>query len=207
MPGSPKVVYFIQQGDTGPIKIGTTVLALLDSRLKQLQTSSPLPLRLLGVMEGGHNLERRFHERFASHRMAGEWFRAEHDLAQFVSLSARQPSEIQRGDSSELEEGRTAARNGEPPIAAHVPASRSLSPLESRLVLHLEAQKQMVVGLEEAMTILSCSYEHARQVLHRLARRGWLARITPGNYELIPAALGEDPFVETNPLFVGSTLV
>jgi predicted transcriptional regulator of viral defense system len=85
--------------------------------------------------------------------------------------------------------------------------SRSLSPLESKLILHLEWEKQPVVTIEQAMTILDCSYDHARQVLHRLARRRWLTPITPGKYELIPAERGEHAFPDTNPLFIGSTLV
>jgi predicted transcriptional regulator of viral defense system len=84
---------------------------------------------------------------------------------------------------------------------------RSLSPLESRLILHLEWEKQPVVTIEETMAILGCSYDHTRQVLHRLAQRHWLARITPGTYELIPAERGEHAFPDTNPLFIGSTLV
>jgi predicted transcriptional regulator of viral defense system len=85
--------------------------------------------------------------------------------------------------------------------------SRSLSPLEAKLILHLEWEKQPVVTSEEAMVILGCSYDYARQVLHRLARRRWLAPITPGKYELIPAERGEYAFPDTNPLFIGSTLV
>jgi predicted transcriptional regulator of viral defense system len=85
--------------------------------------------------------------------------------------------------------------------------SRSLSPLEAKLILHLEWEKQPVVTIKETMAILGCSYDHARQVLHRLARRRWLARITPGKYELIPAERGEYAFPDTNPLFIGSTLV
>ena len=85
--------------------------------------------------------------------------------------------------------------------------SRSLSALESKLILHLEWEKQPVVTIAGAMSILGCSYDHARQVLHRLARRRWLSRITPGTYELIPADRGEHAFPDTNPLFIGSTLV
>lgn len=88
-----------------------------------------------------------------------------------------------------------------------MPEARSLSSLESRLILHLEWEKQPVVTIQQAMTILGCSYDHARQVLHRLARRRWLAPITPGTYELIPAERGEHAFPDTNPLFLGSTLV
>ena len=79
---------------------------------------------------------------------------------------------------------------------------RSLSPLESKLILHLEWEKQSVVTIQEAMAILDCSYDYARQVLHRLARRRWLAPITPGKYELIPAERGEHAFSDTNPLYL-----
>ena len=85
--------------------------------------------------------------------------------------------------------------------------ARSLSPLESKLILRLEWTKQPTVTIEEAMAILGRSYNHTRQILHRLARRKWLALITPGKYELIPAERGEHAFVDTNPLFIGSTLV
>lgn len=86
-------------------------------------------------------------------------------------------------------------------------ASRSLSPLESKLILRLEWDKQYVVTVDEAKQILGVSYDHARQVLHRLARDRWLAPITPGKYELIPAERGEHAFSDTNPLFIGSALV
>jgi predicted transcriptional regulator of viral defense system len=85
--------------------------------------------------------------------------------------------------------------------------SRSLSDLEARLILHLEWEKQPVVTIEQTMAILDCSYDHARQLLHRLARRRWLVALTPGKYELIPAERGEHAFPDTNRLFIGSTLV
>ena len=85
--------------------------------------------------------------------------------------------------------------------------TRSLSPLESKLILHLEWEKQPTVTIEETMALLDCSYDHARQVLHRLAQRRWLAPLTAGTYELIPAERGEHAFPDTNPLFIGSTLV
>ena len=84
---------------------------------------------------------------------------------------------------------------------------RSLSTLESKLILHLEWEKQPVVTIEETMDILGCSYDHARQILHRLSQRRWLVRITPGTYELIPAERGEHAFPDTNRLFIGGTLV
>ncbi len=85
--------------------------------------------------------------------------------------------------------------------------SRSLSPLEARLILYLEWEKQSVVTIQQAMKILDCSYDHARQVLHRLSHHRWLAPIQAGKYELIPAERGEHAFPDTNPLFIGSVLV
>jgi predicted transcriptional regulator of viral defense system len=85
--------------------------------------------------------------------------------------------------------------------------NRSLSTLESRLILHLEWKKQPVVNIEDVMKILGVSYDHARQLLHDLARDHWLARIQAGKYELIPAERGEYAFPDTNPLFLGSVLI
>ena len=63
-----------------------------------------------------------------------------------------------------------------------------------------------MVTIAQAMQILDCSCDHARQILRRLTQRGWLARITPGTYELIRAERGQHAFPDTNPLCLGSTL-
>ena len=85
--------------------------------------------------------------------------------------------------------------------------SRSLSNLESKLILHLEWEKLPVVTVDDAAHFLGISRDYARKVLQRLARDKWLAIIIPGKYELIPAERGEHAFPDTNPLFIGSQLV
>ncbi|NIW45252.1 MAG: hypothetical protein GWN30_11005, partial [Gammaproteobacteria bacterium] len=85
--------------------------------------------------------------------------------------------------------------------------SRSLSNLESKLILHLEWEKLPVVTVDDAAHFLGISRDYARKVLQRLARDKWLAVIIPGKYELIPAERGEHAFPDTNPLFIGSQLV
>lgn len=201
-----KVVYFVRQGESGPVKIGTTALASLDGRLKQLQTGSPYSLQLLGVIEGGDELEERLHERFATCRLEGEWFSASEELVQFVRLNARQPDDL-KGDSAARAERRGSVGRDDRSPGTRSISARSLSPLESKLILRLESEKQLVVTVAQAMDILDCSYDHVRQVLRRLARRHWLAPITPGTYELIPAERGEHAVPDTNPFFIGSTLV
>ena len=85
--------------------------------------------------------------------------------------------------------------------------SRSLSSLESKLILRLEWEKKPVVNIEETSQILEISPDYARLVLHRLASDGWLKPIVPGKYELIPAERGEYAFPDTNPFFIGSHIV
>ena len=85
--------------------------------------------------------------------------------------------------------------------------SRSLSPLESKLILYLEWEKKPIVTIEDAARILNISKDYARKVLQRLKHNKWLAPLTPGKYELIPAERGEHAFTDTNPLFIGSHLV
>lgn len=73
-PGA-SAVYFVQQGDGGPIKVGTT--NDLQRRLAQLQTASSSDLVLIAVAPGGIELEASVHARCAEFRLRGEWFRAE----------------------------------------------------------------------------------------------------------------------------------
>ncbi len=66
-------VYFIQQGEDGPIKIGKSHDP--HERLAQLQTGSAYELRLLGFcVESPGRDESSFHEKFAEHHLRGEWF-------------------------------------------------------------------------------------------------------------------------------------
>ena len=70
-------VYFIQAGD-GPVKIGYTLDVF--KRLGALQTSSPMPLTLLGRIEADASMERQLHDQFSHARMHGEWFSPHPDI-------------------------------------------------------------------------------------------------------------------------------
>lgn len=70
--GVPQFVYFIQQGDDGPVKIGTAADPL--ERLRQLQPGNPVPLTIRYVVPGDHPVERALHRHFADFRLTGEWF-------------------------------------------------------------------------------------------------------------------------------------
>ena len=68
------VIYFIQCGENGPIKIGYTDNGV-ETRMAQLQTGCPYELRLLWVYTGNDLTESQLHKEFAHERIRGEWFR------------------------------------------------------------------------------------------------------------------------------------
>lgn len=88
-------VYFIQQGDTGPIKIGWS--KNVRSRLASLQTANPQRLRLLLVLKGEERDERRLHDWFSLERLGGEWFRGDGEVAAFVT-SKKAAGKLAKGE-------------------------------------------------------------------------------------------------------------
>lgn len=81
--GKPHV-YFIQQGDSGAIKIGCSKNPA--QRLAGLQTGHSEPLRLLTCAVGSQDQERALHDRFAHLRVSGEWFRPAEELLSYIRL-------------------------------------------------------------------------------------------------------------------------
>ncbi|MBI4700541.1 MAG: type IV toxin-antitoxin system AbiEi family antitoxin domain-containing protein [Deltaproteobacteria bacterium] len=55
--------------------------------------------------------------------------------------------------------------------------------------------------------MLGASDGYARFVAHRLVRKGWLERLRPGLYQLVPASRGTEAVADWNPLAVGAVLV
>lgn len=86
-----KLVYFIQAGEGGPIKIGTA--GNMRTRLNALQTGSAEVLTLLATFEGGILEERKLHRELRSHRIHGEWFRPHEDVMRMVRLYQRKNSD------------------------------------------------------------------------------------------------------------------
>jgi Meiotically up-regulated gene 113 len=80
-PHSPSL-YFLQEGDRGPIKIGVT--SSISARIALLQTANPHRLRLLGVCEGSIEKEAALHQQFKHLRIRGEWFKPGKDLVTFI---------------------------------------------------------------------------------------------------------------------------
>lgn len=68
----PAVVYVIQRGDSGPVKIGWTIR--LAGRITTLAPGSPAPARVRAAVPGNRAIEYWFHCRHEASRVTTEWF-------------------------------------------------------------------------------------------------------------------------------------
>ena len=75
-------VYFIQEGDSGPIKIG--VAKNVKTRMNTLQVGNPRTLHLLGTLPAKVGTERVLHNRFRHNRIGGEWFVPGDDIINYI---------------------------------------------------------------------------------------------------------------------------
>lgn len=73
-------VYFIRVGDF--IKIGWSTRPM--DRLRQLQTSHPDELEIMGTIKGERSLEGKIHKRFSKNRVRGEWFEEDGPLLDYI---------------------------------------------------------------------------------------------------------------------------
>ncbi len=81
---SKRIIYFIQAGDDGLIKIGSSTN--VNQRLNALQSASPEKLRLLVSINDNkdNSLEKQLHSKFAKDRIRGEWFNPSTELMYII---------------------------------------------------------------------------------------------------------------------------
>lgn len=84
---------------------------------------------------------------------------------------------------------------------------RTLSRNEAKVVLDLEWRSQKTVTLADIHQALGGSLSYTRYLAHRLVKKGWLQRLRPGLFQLVPAARGREGVPDTNPLAAGAVLV
>lgn len=76
------IVYFLQHGDRGPVKIGYTTEGHLAGRMSAMQTGNPVTLHLRRTSPGTRKTERLLHRFFADLHVKGEWFWASPQLCE-----------------------------------------------------------------------------------------------------------------------------
>ena len=75
------MIYFMQAGKNGPIKIGDS--EEIHDRIEQLQVGCPYELRLLFVYNDRDFDEIELHEHFKHEHIRGEWFRPARAIKEF----------------------------------------------------------------------------------------------------------------------------
>lgn len=89
-------MYFIQQGNKGPIKIGRSTVP--EMRLSELHAVSPERLRLLATIDAP---EKYIHRVFAKERKNGEWFDPSPRLVGFIqSLRGQDEGTLEIAESA-----------------------------------------------------------------------------------------------------------
>jgi hypothetical protein len=86
-----RLTYFIQAGENGPIKIGSSNDPF--RRLRTLQTGNDRPLVMLLAASG--DFERKLHQKFAHLQLANEWFRPGADLIGFINYHRSLPEFVE----------------------------------------------------------------------------------------------------------------
>lgn len=76
------MIYFIQDGDDGPIKIGYS--SEVEKRVQALVTSSHKNLKILFAMGGDMDKEKELHDLFDFAHKKGEWFWPVKSLVAFI---------------------------------------------------------------------------------------------------------------------------
>lgn len=76
------VVYFLQPKEGGNIKIGFT--RTLYKRFGEIQACSPLPLKIILLIDGTEYLEQSLHSKFHRHRVHYEWFKPHEEILDFI---------------------------------------------------------------------------------------------------------------------------
>ncbi len=77
------MVYFVSQGNK--VKIGFT--NNIKQRMKNIKTSSPLSLKLLGTIDGDRNVEKELHLKFHQYKdnLFGEWFQWSDEIRDYIN--------------------------------------------------------------------------------------------------------------------------
>jgi hypothetical protein len=79
-----KMIYFIQMGEDGPIKIGET--KHIHERLSELQVSNPYKLRVLWIYNGRKYGDEDLHEKYEEYNIRGEWFWPVKEILEFRNI-------------------------------------------------------------------------------------------------------------------------
>lgn len=71
---------------------------------------------------------------------------------------------------------------------------RPLSAKASQIILTAEAENRHILSVSDFVEFYSITSSYARKMISELVAHGWLVRVGKGQYQLLPARTGLDPF-------------
>lgn len=81
---------------------------------------------------------------------------------------------------------------------------RGLSTRESRLLSRLAGAGHQIISIDDIETTLEVSSNTAREIASRLTEKGWLDRLFPGTYLILPLAAGEEAMYTTHEYLIAA---
>jgi predicted transcriptional regulator of viral defense system len=71
---------------------------------------------------------------------------------------------------------------------------RRLSPALSKIILQAEEDNRQILTTKDFVEFYEITDSYARKMIAHLVETGWLVRVGPGQYQLLPAKTGLDPY-------------
>jgi hypothetical protein len=190
------VIYFLRDPQSGLVKIGTSIR--LSDRLLGLQAKK-LRLKLLGVAEGGKKEERAIHNRFAYHRVKGEWFKPSRALFRYIKAESRPWDGTNEADTMKVVylDARIAERAK---IAAAMNGMKRFAYLNDRLSRIIEEDIKGAAVMP-GHTVAAVAAAHLREtdnpsvmtgdalLLHEIARRAGVKEDGPATQSRVMNAI------------------
>jgi len=81
---------------------------------------------------------------------------------------------------------------------------QGLSTRESRLLAQLAGAGHQIISVDDIETTLEVPPNTAREIASRLTEKGWLDRLFPGRYLIIPLAAGEEGMYTTHEYLIAA---
>ena len=81
---------------------------------------------------------------------------------------------------------------------------QGLSTRESRLLTRLAGAGHQIISVDDIETTLEVPPNTAREIASRLTEKGWLDRLFPGRYLIIPLAAGEEGMYTTHEYLIAA---
>ena len=81
---------------------------------------------------------------------------------------------------------------------------QGLSTRESRLLARLAGAGHQIISVDEIETTLEVPPNTAREIASRLTEKGWLDRLFPGTYLIVPLSAGEEALYTTHEYLIAA---